>query len=114
MRRAVMTPSIRNLDAPLGAEISGIDLSGFLAPSDVETTEGVWLERLVATRQDEGDHEVARDQAADRAPSADPSLCVVVSHLHGVRADYHRGARQRWPRWLGRRTHLARPQPRDP
>jgi taurine dioxygenase len=39
--------SIKNLDAPLGAEICGIDLSRPMAPSEVETIEGVWRERLV-------------------------------------------------------------------
>jgi taurine dioxygenase len=39
--------SIKNLDAPLGAEICGIDLSRPMAPSEVEAIEGVWRERLV-------------------------------------------------------------------
>jgi taurine dioxygenase len=39
--------SIKNLDAPLGAKICGIDLSRPMAPSHVETIEGVWRERLV-------------------------------------------------------------------
>src|SRR6266571_1851130 len=38
---------IRNLDAPLGAEVSGIDLSKPVALGDVETIEDVWRERLV-------------------------------------------------------------------
>src|SRR6478752_968530 len=42
-----MTLSIRNLDAPLGAEVSGIDLSKPVALGDVETIEDVWRERLV-------------------------------------------------------------------
>jgi taurine dioxygenase len=42
-----MTASIRNLDAPLGAEISGIDLSGPVAPRDIAAIEAVWRERLV-------------------------------------------------------------------
>src|SRR5262245_21908231 len=40
-----MTLSIKNLDVSLGAEISGIDLSRPMAPSDVKTI--VWCERLV-------------------------------------------------------------------
>jgi taurine dioxygenase len=42
-----MTLTVKNLDAPLGAEISGIDLSGPITSSAVETIEGVWRERLV-------------------------------------------------------------------
>ena len=42
-----MTLSIRNLDAPLGAEVSGIDLSKPVALGDVETIQDVWRERLV-------------------------------------------------------------------
>src|SRR6478672_3616849 len=42
-----MTLSIRNLDAPLGTEVSGIDLSKLVALGDVETIEVVWRERLV-------------------------------------------------------------------
>src|SRR3981081_2787044 len=42
-----MTLSIRNLDAPLGAEVSGIDLSKPCASADVETIQDVWRERLV-------------------------------------------------------------------
>src|SRR6478736_6377762 len=45
--RSVMTLSIRNLDAPLGTEVSGIDLSKPVALGDVETIEDVWRERLV-------------------------------------------------------------------
>jgi taurine dioxygenase len=48
-----MTLSIRNLDAPLGAEISGIDLSRPLTSSDIETIEGVWCERLVVVFHDQ-------------------------------------------------------------
>src|SRR4249920_1392083 len=43
----MMALSIRNLDASLGAEVSGIDLSGPVARADVETIEDVWRERLV-------------------------------------------------------------------
>jgi taurine dioxygenase len=39
--------SIRNLGAPLGAEVGGIDLSKPVAREDVETIEGVWRDRLV-------------------------------------------------------------------
>jgi taurine dioxygenase len=39
--------SIRNLGAPLGAEVGGIDLSQPVAREDVETIEGVWRDRLV-------------------------------------------------------------------
>jgi taurine dioxygenase len=42
-----MTLSIRNLDAALGAEISGIDLSAPSAASEIATIEEVWRERLV-------------------------------------------------------------------
>src|SRR6476620_11383955 len=42
-----MTLSIRNLDAPLGTEVSGIDLSKPVVLGDVETIEDVWRERLV-------------------------------------------------------------------
>jgi taurine dioxygenase len=38
---------IKNLDAPLGAQISGIDLSRPVTSSDVRTIEDVWRERLV-------------------------------------------------------------------
>ena len=42
-----MTLAIRNLDAPLGAEISGVDLSGPVSAADVAAIEGAWRERLV-------------------------------------------------------------------
>src|SRR5712672_2491231 len=42
-----MTLSIRNLDTPLGAEVSGIDLSKPVAQDDVEAIENAWCERLV-------------------------------------------------------------------
>jgi taurine dioxygenase len=42
-----MILSIRNLDAPLGAEIGGIDLSKPLARTDVETIAEAWRTRLV-------------------------------------------------------------------
>jgi taurine dioxygenase len=48
-----MTLRVRNLDAPLGAEISGINLSSSITPSDLETIEDVWRERLVIVFQDQ-------------------------------------------------------------
>jgi taurine dioxygenase len=48
-----VTLTIKNLDAPLGAEISGIDLSGPVSSSDVEAIEGVWRERLVVVFHDQ-------------------------------------------------------------
>jgi taurine dioxygenase len=42
-----MALSIKNLNAPLGAEISGIDVAKPLAFEDVEKIEGVWRDRLV-------------------------------------------------------------------
>jgi taurine dioxygenase len=42
-----MTLSIRNLEAALGAEVTGIDLSQPVAQDDVKAIEDVWRERLV-------------------------------------------------------------------
>src|ERR1700680_5156639 len=42
-----MAISISNLDAPLGAQVSGAALAKPLAPSVVETTEAAWRTRLV-------------------------------------------------------------------
>jgi taurine dioxygenase len=42
-----MTLTIKNIDAPLGAEIFGVDLSRPVAPSDVEAIEDIWRNRLV-------------------------------------------------------------------
>jgi taurine dioxygenase len=42
-----MTISIKNLDAALGAEVGGIDLSKPAARDDVAAIEGAWRERLV-------------------------------------------------------------------
>src|SRR5437016_2938966 len=42
-----MAISIRHLDAPLGADISGIDLAQPLAQADVRAIEAAWRERLV-------------------------------------------------------------------
>jgi taurine dioxygenase len=39
--------SIKNLDAILGAEIGGIDLSGPVARNEIEAIEAVWRDRLV-------------------------------------------------------------------
>ena len=42
-----MTLSIRNLDAALGAEIAGVDVSRPLPQSDIDAIESAWRERLV-------------------------------------------------------------------
>jgi taurine dioxygenase len=42
-----MTISIKNLNAALGAEVSGIDLSKAITPDEVDAIEAVWRERLV-------------------------------------------------------------------
>jgi len=42
-----MTISIKNLNAVLGAEVSGIDLAKPLVRDNVKTIEDVWRERLV-------------------------------------------------------------------
>jgi taurine dioxygenase len=42
-----MTLSIRNLDAPLGTEVSGIDVSRPLPQADIDAIEAAWRERLV-------------------------------------------------------------------
>ncbi len=42
-----MAISIRNLDAPLGAEIDGVDVSRPLPQTDIDTIEAAWRERLV-------------------------------------------------------------------
>jgi taurine dioxygenase len=42
-----MTISVRNLDAALGAEVNGIDLSKPVARDDIDTIEQAWRERLV-------------------------------------------------------------------
>jgi taurine dioxygenase len=46
-RGAAMAISIRNLDAALGAEIGGIDVSRPVAADDVNAIEDAWRERLV-------------------------------------------------------------------
>ena len=48
-----MTLRVKDLDAPLGAEISGINLSSSITPSDLETIEDVWRERLVVVFHDQ-------------------------------------------------------------
>jgi taurine dioxygenase len=48
-----MTLRVKNLDAPLGAEIDGIDLSGRITSSDLEAIENVWCERLVVVFHDQ-------------------------------------------------------------
>src|SRR6202048_1490903 len=42
-----MAISITNLDVPLGAQVSGVDLAMPLAPSEVEAIEEAWRTRLV-------------------------------------------------------------------
>ena len=42
-----MAISIKNLDAPLGAEIDGIDVSKPLPQADIDMIEAAWRERLV-------------------------------------------------------------------
>src|SRR5262249_47666457 len=49
----VMSLAIKNLDAPLGAEISGLDLSKPIAPNEVKRIEDVWRERLVVVFHDQ-------------------------------------------------------------
>ena len=64
--------SITNLDAALGAEIRGIDLSKPLAPDEVDALEGAWRERLVL---------VFHDQRL-----SDPQLLAVSSHFGEIDA----------------------------
>jgi taurine dioxygenase len=42
-----MTLAIKNLDAPLGAEASGLDLAGPVSAGDIAAIEDAWRERLV-------------------------------------------------------------------
>jgi taurine dioxygenase len=44
---------IKTLDAPLGVEVSGIDLSGPVSPGDIEAIEDAWRERLVVVFHDQ-------------------------------------------------------------
>ena len=48
-----MSLAIKNVDAPLGAEISGLDLSKPIARNEVKTIEDVWRERLVVVFHDQ-------------------------------------------------------------
>src|SRR5262249_42914187 len=48
-----MAISIRNLNAALGAEISGIDLSKAISQDEVDAIESVWHERLVVVSHGE-------------------------------------------------------------
>ena len=48
-----MTLAIKNLDAPLGVELSGIDLAGPVSPGDVAAIEDAWRERLVVVFHDQ-------------------------------------------------------------
>ena len=45
--------SIRNLDAPLGAEVAGIDVSKPLPQADIDAIEDAWRERLVVVFHDQ-------------------------------------------------------------
>jgi taurine dioxygenase len=49
-----MTVQIRNLSAALGAEATGIDLSGPLPKHDVDAIEAAWRERLVVVFHGQG------------------------------------------------------------
>jgi taurine dioxygenase len=48
-----MTLEVRNTDAALGAEVSGIDLSQPVPPGDIARIEDVWRERLVVIFHDQ-------------------------------------------------------------
>jgi alpha-ketoglutarate-dependent taurine dioxygenase len=48
-----MTVSVRNLDAALGAEISGVDVSEPLPKADIDAIEEAWRERLVVVFRDQ-------------------------------------------------------------
>src|SRR5580704_2053351 len=48
-----MAIRIRNLDAALGAEVGGIDLSGAIPPADIDAIETAWRERLVVVFHDQ-------------------------------------------------------------
>ncbi len=45
--------SIRNLDAPLGAEVAGVDVSTPLPQADIDAIENAWRERLVVVFHDQ-------------------------------------------------------------
>jgi taurine dioxygenase len=42
-----LTISIKNVDAALGAEVEGVDISTALPPADIATIEAAWRDRLV-------------------------------------------------------------------
>ncbi len=48
-----MTLVIKNLDAPLGAEVSGIDLARPVSPDGIAAIEDAWRERLVVVFHDQ-------------------------------------------------------------
>jgi taurine dioxygenase len=48
-----VTLTVNNLDAPLGAEISSIDLSRPIAPDEIKSIENAWRERLVVVFHDQ-------------------------------------------------------------
>jgi taurine dioxygenase len=48
-----MSLSIRNLDAPLGAEIAGVDVSRPLPQADLDAIEKAWRDRLVVVMHDQ-------------------------------------------------------------
>src|SRR5205807_3761511 len=50
-REGQMALSIRNLDAPLGAEARGIDLSKSLTQADADAIEEAWRERHVRSEE---------------------------------------------------------------
>src|SRR5262249_47661698 len=45
--------SIRNLDAPLGAVVAGVDVSKALPQSDIDAIENTWRDRLVVVFHDQ-------------------------------------------------------------
>jgi len=48
-----MTLSIKTLDAALGAEIAGVDVSKPLPPADLDAIEAAWRDRLVVVMHDQ-------------------------------------------------------------
>src|SRR5687767_1036329 len=52
-RGASMALSIRNLDAALGAEIAGVDVSRPLPQADIDAIETAWRDRLVVVMHDQ-------------------------------------------------------------
>jgi taurine dioxygenase len=51
--RNTMAIRIRNLNAALGAEVGGIDLSRAMPPTDIDAIETAWRERLVVVFHDQ-------------------------------------------------------------